>query len=284
MLNFNVGFSINYLNNLNSLGKITVFLISWAVIWLPILSTVLWFTTWQKSAPNPNTRKLTLILSLYSIAPILLWGVIKVEKTSWREIGIIWQVSLFQFILFGYCLSIATLFMVYGIQLVLGWLQWKQKPRLDINFGFTLIALLLVSFVIGSIEELIFRGVLVHFLATDYSVWLTAIISSTIFALLHLILEQKNTIPQLPGLWLMGLVLFYACIITDGSLGLAIGLHSGWVLILACVDTFDLYTYNPNFPGWIIGKKDQPLGSIVGLIVLFLTTIFLLIMNHGTIT
>ena len=110
--------------------------------------------------------------------------------------------------------------------------------------------------------------------------WLTAIISSIIFALLHLIWEQKNTIPQLPGLWLMGLVLFYACTITNGNLGLAIGLHSGWVLILACVDTFDLYTYNPNFSGWLIGKKDQPLGSLVGLMVLVLTIIFLFVIHQ----
>ena len=283
MLNFDVDFLINYLNNLNPLTKIITFLISWAVIWLPIMLPILWFTTWQKSAPNPNTRKLTLILSLYSIAPILVWGATKVEKISWREIGIIWQVSLFQSILFGYCLSIATLFIIYNIQLAVGWLGWKQKLNLNVNFGLTLIALLLVSFVIGSIEELIFRGILVHFLVVDYSIWITAIISSAIFALLHLIWEQKNTIPQLPGLWLMGLVLFYACIINNGSLGLAIGLHSGWVLTLACVDTFDLYSYNPDFPGWLIGKKDQPLGSIVGLMVLFLTTIFLLVINNWTI-
>ena len=37
MLNFDVDFAINYLNNLNSLGKIIVFLIRWAVIWLPIV-------------------------------------------------------------------------------------------------------------------------------------------------------------------------------------------------------------------------------------------------------
>ena len=69
----------------------------------------------------------------------------------------------------------------------------------------------------------------------------------------------------------MGLVLFYSVNINSQSLGLAIGLHSGWVLILACVDTFDLFDYNDNFLGWIVGKKEQPLGSLVGLTVLLLT-------------
>ena len=282
MLNFNFDFFLDLLSNLNSWGKIIVFLINWAVIWLPIVLPILWLTKKQKSAPNPNTRKLTLILSLYSVAPILVWAVTKVEGISWEEIGIFRQASLFQSILFGYFLSIVILFFIYGIQLTFGWLSSQTKPVFNINFVVTFVALLLISFVIGAIEELIFRGVFVYLLAVDYSLWLTAIISSVIFALLHLIWEQKNTIPQLPGLCLMGLVLFYACSITNGNLGLAIGLHSGWVLILACVDTFDLYHYNPNFAGWLVGKKDQPLGSIIGLMVLFITTIFLFFLHQFT--
>ena len=73
----------------------------------------------------------------------------------------------------------------------------------------------------------------------------------------------------------MGIVLFYARIMDNGSLGLAIGLHGGWVFVLACVDTFNIYSYNPAGKGWLIGKKDQPLGSIAGLGVLLLTCLFL---------
>ncbi len=280
MLNFDIDFLIHTFKNINSLGKITIFLISWAVIWLPIVLPILWFNKWQKSAPNPNITKLTLILSLYSITPILAWVVIKVEKISLQDIGIIWQASPFQSILFGYCLSIASLLCVYGTQWAMNWLIWKDKPIFNFDFVITVISLFVVSFMIGSIEEFVFRGIIVYFLRVDYSIWITAIISSAIFALLHLIWEQKNTIPQLPGLWLMGLVLFYACIFNNGNLGLAIGLHSGWVLILACVDTFDLYSYNPDFLDWLVGKKDQPLGSVMGLMVLFLTMIVLLLMNN----
>lgn len=280
MFNLNVDFLLDSLNYLNSLSKIIVFLISWAVLWFPIVLPIIWVTKKQKSAPNPNTGKLTLILSLYSVAPFLTWGVMKVESISWSEIGIFERDSLLQSILFGYCLSILILFCIYGIELTFGWLLLKTKPIINQYFAITIASLLLVSFLIGAIEELIFRGVLVHFLRVDYSLWMSAIISSIIFALLHLIWEQKNTIPQLPGLFLMGLVLFYACNITHGNLGLAIGLHSGWVLVLAGVDTFDLYDYNENFSGWLVGKKDQPLGSIVGLMVLCLTTLFLFLINQ----
>ena len=162
----------------------------------------------------------------------------------------------------------------------MGWLQWQEKLSLSSNLLINLLPLLLVSFIIGSIEELIFRGVIVNFLAVDYGTWLVAIISSIIFALLHLIWEQKNTIPQLPGLWLMGLVLFYALIVDHGSLGLAIGLHSGWVLMLATVDSWEIFAYNDHFPSWLGGKKDQPLGSIIGVMVLVLTTIVLWLMSQ----
>ena len=271
MFNLDFDFLINYFNNLNSLGKITFFLINWAVIWLPIVLPIFWFTKWQKSAPNTNPNKLTLILSLYFLVPFLVWGVMKVEIFSLQEIGIIWEVSLFQSILLGYVLSILTLILVYVVQLWRGWTSLKQFPPVDANFAVTIVALLLVSFIIGTVEEVIFRGLFVHWLNLDYSLWISAIISSAIFALLHLIWEQENTIPQLPGLWLMGLVLFYSLNINNQSLGLAIGLHSGWVLILACVDTFDLCDYDENQLGWIVGKKEQPLGSVAGLTVLLLT-------------
>lgn len=280
MLNFNLDFLISFVEGLNSFGKTIVFLINWAVLWLPLVLPILWLTNRQKTAPNPNIHKLTLIISLYCVAPFLIWMTIVREKISLTKIGIFWQDSLLHFILFGYALSILSLVIIYIIQWSLKWLHWQNKPAINFNFMVTLVSLLLVSFIIGLIEELVFRGVFVYFFNTDYSLLITAIISSVIFALLHLIWEQENTIPQLPGLFVMGMVLFYSYTITNYNLGLAIGLHSGWVLILACMDTFDLYSYNPDFSGWLIGKKGQPLGSVMGLMVLLLTTIFLWLSSH----
>ena len=280
MFNIDLDFLINYFNNLNSVSKITVFLINWAVLWLPIVLPIFWFTKWQKSAPNTNPSKLTLILSLYFLAPVLIWGVTIVENISISEIGIIWEASFFKSSLLGYILSISTLIVVYSLQLRQGWTSWKKTGSFDGNLALTIVALVIVSFIIGAIEEIIFRGVFVNWLNQDYSLWLSAIVSSAIFAVLHLIWEQKNTMPQLPGLFLMGLVLFYSLVINDQSLGLAIGLHSGWVLILACVDTFDLFDYNESLLGWIVGKKEQPLGSLMGLTVLFLTITSLYFYAH----
>ncbi|MBD2394313.1 CPBP family intramembrane metalloprotease [Cyanobacterium aponinum FACHB-4101] len=272
----------DYWSIFNSLGKITIFLTVWAVIWVPIALPLIKLIKWPNTAPNENTsKKLTLIFSLYLLIPFLILGLTKIEGITLEQIGIIFQVRLFKSILFGYALSIFTLFLIYFWEWGLNWITWKsiinqpQRPRLLT----TLPLLGFVSIFIASIEELVFRGIFVNFLKEDFSLWLTAIISSLIFALLHLVWEQKNTIPQLPGLFILGLVLFYARIVDDNLLGLAIGLHGGWVLCLAAIDSFNLIDYNSKLPSWIIGNKNQPLGSIAGLL-LVLFALLLIYLNH----
>ncbi|MGY6530847.1 MAG: CPBP family intramembrane glutamic endopeptidase [Cyanobacterium sp.] len=146
--------------------------------------------------------------------------------------------------------------------------MWKKPPQLLISALTTLPIALLFSLLISSVEELIFRGVFKDFLIQDYNIWLTAIISSIIFALLHLIWEQKNTIPQLPGLFLMGMVLFYSVYLQNGNLSMAIGIHGGWVLTLATLDTLNLYEYNSDANPWIWGNQERPLGSAAGIFIL----------------
>lgn len=263
----------NYWTNFPSLTKIIFFLIIWAVIWLPIVLPLLRLIKWQTAAPITNTqKKLTLIFSLYFLVPFLTWALVEIREITLEQIGIIFQVRFFQSILSGYGLSIVTLFLIYLWEWGFNCITFKNNINFIRNPSilFNLLLLGVVSFLIASIEELVFRGIFINFLSQDYSILLTAIISSLIFALLHLVWEQKNTIPQLPGLFLLGLVLFYAVIKDGNSLGLAIGLHGGWVLALASVDTFDLVVYNSNLPSWIIGNRERPLGSIAGIMVLLL--------------
>lgn len=103
-----------------------------------------------------------------------------------------------------------------------------------------------------------FSGFLLTQLGRDYPIWLAAIISSLIFALLHLVWEKKETVPQLPGLWLMGMVLVLARLVNDGNLGIAWGLHSGWVWAIGCIDTAGLINYTGNVPEWVTGKNKNP--------------------------
>ena len=99
---------------------------------------------------------------------------------------------------------------------------------------------------ISTTEELIFRGFLQNELNQDYPVWVAGAIASLIFAVTHLLWERQETLPQLPGLWLMGMVLTLARWADGGSLWLACGLHAGWIwgllgiAVVADIDTFGI--------------------------------------------
>ncbi len=268
MINAQSNSIIFTLINSNGILKITLFLIIWGVIWLPIAFPLSRLIKWHPRAPISNSQKLTLITSLYLIAPFLAWGVM--GQRSLNQILLIFKASLLHSILLGYVVGIITIVLIDGIEWVLGWLQWQKPPQLVNSALKTLPLLLLVSLLVASVEELIFRGVFVQFLSQDFNVWLTAVISSLIFALLHLLWERKDTLAQLPGLFLMGMVLFYSVTI-EGNIALAIGIHGGWVLAISSLDTLAIYQYNDHVNPWLCGAKGKPLASLAGLMVLIVT-------------
>jgi membrane protease YdiL (CAAX protease family) len=122
-----------------------------------------------------------------------------------------------------------------------------------------------VALFVGGIEELVFRGFIFTQLEQNYSIWLAAIISSLIFAVLHLVWEQTETLPQLPGLWLMGMVLVLARLADGHNLGIAWGLHAGWVWAIATIDTAGLITYTDKVSAWVTGINKKPLAGLTGI-------------------
>jgi uncharacterized protein len=136
-------------------------------------------------------------------------------------------------------------------------------------------SIFLIALLVGGIEELIFRGFLLTELDRDYPVWVAATISSLIFALLHLVWEQRETTPQIPGLWLMGMMLVLAKIADYGSLGIAWGLHAGLVWAIATIDTAQLITYTGKASEWWTGKNKKPLAGAAGIICLLVTSVIL---------
>ena len=86
-----------------------------------------------------------------------------------------------------------------------------------------------------------------------------------IFAVLHLVWEQTETLPQLPGLWLMGMVLVLARLADGHNLGIAWGLHAGWVWAIATIDTAGLITYTDKVSAWVTGINKKPLAGLTGI-------------------
>lgn len=138
-----------------------------------------------------------------------------------------------------------------------------------------IVPLFLLASWIGLTEELIFRGFMQTQLQADITAGWAAAIASVIFAISHVLWEGRQQVPQLPGLWLMGLVLVAARWVDGGSIGLAWGLHSGWIWSLACLDTAQLYQLTGKGPVWLTGTLEQPLFGLMPLALLLGTGISL---------
>lgn len=262
----------------NALIKITIFFLIWTGVWLPLAIIVAKIVKWEPNQPLSNEQKLPLLASLYLIAPLIVWGVMQVENLSWSNYGLIWHFSLFKSLIWGLILGILGIAIIFGLELALGWIKWHRE---NYNRLWSVsLPILALGLWIGFTEELVFRGLLINELSQNYALWVGAAISSLIFAVLHLIWEQKATIPQLPGLWVMGMVLVFARWVDHGNLGLAWGLHAGWIWGLSCLDAAQLISYTGKGWNWVIGIGQQPLAGLTGFICLVGTGVLLLVISY----
>jgi membrane protease YdiL (CAAX protease family) len=250
----------------SALIKVAAFFIAWVALWLPLAIPIATLLKWHPPKPLAAEQKLPLLAALYLIAPPLLWGASWVEGVSFSNYGLDWKLAVLSSLGQGLGLGVLSLIIVFIGQWLLGWIEWHHQNWQ--RLGKVLLPVLFLGLWIGVTEELVFRGLLLNELQQDYSVWVAAAISSVIFALLHLIWEQQNTLPQLPGLWVMGMVLVLARWVDGGSLGLAWGLHAGWIWGLTCLDSAELISYTGKGPIWMTGLGDNPLAGVAGFLCL----------------
>ncbi len=251
-----------------SILKVTFFLGIWLILWLPLAVPFAFAVKWKPFKPFTVQQKLPLVLMLYGLAPLLIVGICHLEHTTLSDYGLFWRTSFFVSALWGLGLGGFSLIGVFVLEGGMGWVQWhlEQMPQLLK----CLFPLLVIALWVGITEEAIFRGLFITQLENRYSPLLAAAISSAIFALLHLIWERKETIPQLPGLWLMGIVLALARGFDGGSIGLAWGLHAGWIWGLATLEAAQLISYPSARPIWLTGFYQHPLAGMAGILYLLL--------------
>ncbi len=268
-----LAFWLNLFSTFSATVKVCVFLLTWVFLWLPLAWPVAQKIGWKPFDPLTPSQKLPLVASLYITIPLLVWLILSVEENSILDYGLSGQPTFLISLFWGIGLSVAGLAIVFALEGWCGWLVW-QKNNLS-RLAKLALPLFGLGVWVGISEELVFRGILLNVLQEDYSVVIAAIISSSIFALLHLLWERQETIPQLPGLWLMGMVLVWARVMDEGSLGLASGLHAGWVWGLASLDGAELISYTDKGPTWVIGWRKQPLAGISGFLCLLGTGLVL---------
>jgi uncharacterized protein len=253
---------------LSSKLTIAAFLGLWVMFWLPIAIPLAIALKWHPPQPPTMQQKLPLVASLYAIAPLILWGFAHFQQQPFSVYGFVWNFRLLSSVLDGFGIAILGLVILHGLLKTLGWLLWnsEQVPVLLT----ALLPTLGIALWISTIEELVFRGFLLNQLQRDDSFAIAAIISSVIFALLHLVWDGKEALPQLVGLWLLGMVLVLARWLDKGSLGLAIGLHAGWIWGIASLDTAQILEYPNRNLGWLTGNG-KPLAGTFGILLLLMT-------------
>lgn len=260
---------LEMLANASSTAKVLVFFLAWAVVWLPIAIPLARLINWHPVKPLTGKQKLPILASLYLIAPLIVWGAALVEGCSLADYGLYWDGGFWVSFVCGLGLSVGGIILMFTAEYLLGWLTWHGENIQRLRSIF--LPLLGLGIWVGITEELVFRGFLNSQLEQDYANWLSAAISSMIFAILHLLWERKETIPQLPGLWLMGMVLSGAKLLAGGSLGLAIALHGGWVWVLSSLGSAELISYTGKVSPWITGWGKQPLAGAAGIFCLLVT-------------
>ncbi|MGB3202441.1 MAG: CPBP family intramembrane glutamic endopeptidase [Nodosilinea sp.] len=243
--------------------------------------------------PVPPQHKLPLLLPLYLLAPVAVEIHRRLGAGSWSDYGIAWNQPFLGLMVVGFAIAAGGVAALVALQVGLGWRRWRageqnlalssvthpQAPEALAPIpaantpspGLVLLAVLALALFVGWIEELVFRGVLVNGLGQALPLWLMAIAVSLIFAVSHLVWDGPAGAPQLPGLAVMGAVLLLARWTVGGSLGLAWGLHGGWVFAIAAIDALALLSPGKHGPTWLVGLPDQPLTGVLPLGLLVLT-------------
>ncbi|HIK30832.1 MAG TPA: CPBP family intramembrane metalloprotease [Oscillatoriales cyanobacterium M59_W2019_021] len=268
--------------------KVTVFFGAWLGLWLPFAIPQSLLLKWRPGLPLSSQQRLPLLASLYLVAPPIALLTATLEKSTLADCGLTWDAATLASSSRGFALGVFGLVLSFALQSIAGWISWnfpdRQLPEFPLSFPSRLAAwvlpsmsILLPAFIlavwVAGTEELMFRGILQNLLQAAYPIWIAAAISSTIFALLHLLWDIRETLPQLLGLWLMGMVLVWARIVDGGSLGLAWGLHAGWVWSMVSLDTADIVRYTGQSPEWVSGISGKPLAGLLGIILLLVTGI-----------
>lgn len=193
---------------------------------------------------------------------LLLWGWNRWLYGRAPEYGLRWDRQQARWLALGFGVGATLVLGLFVLQVALGW------RMLAVGSGVGRLALegILSAIAVGVGEELLFRGWLLDELERDYAPPLALGVDAGLFALAHYLKPPAvmlATLPQLPGLLLLGVVLVRAQRRAGGRLGLAIGLHAGlvWGYYLVAVGE---WVGPPQVASWLVGIDDNPLAGALG--------------------
>ncbi|MFZ9738595.1 MAG: CPBP family intramembrane glutamic endopeptidase [Prochlorotrichaceae cyanobacterium] len=234
------------------------------LVWLPLGLPILHWV------PDPDWQSILALGLAYGlfIAIVRGWGTIVAQRSFPLEhYGLTFK-TIVRPGLRGGIIGTGVVLGLYTLQGQLGWVIWTFPHGQELDFLIIALEGGAVAIGIGFAEEFFFRGWLLSELAADYGFSRAAIVSSGLFALLHFIKpwsEILRTLPQFPGLFLLGLILARA---KQQHLGQAMGIHGGLVWGYYLLKVGDLVIQRDEISPWITGVDGNPLAGVLGLVAL----------------
>ena len=233
-------------------------------------------------AEAPPTPALALAMLFSSFIGIYLavWIWIRfVERRPYVTIGLQAKQAAWRYIR-GLLIGVGFMFLIVGLLAPFGLVDWERvfNPSPAVWAG---VGMLFVGFVIqGAAEEVLVRGFLLPIFARRYSIWASIVITSLIFAALHLLNPNLSAIGTL-NLFLAGII-FSLYALKEGSIWGACGMHTTWNWTMGHVFGFEvsggsfggptsiLFDLMETGPDWITGGSFGLEGGVVVTALLIL--------------
>jgi hypothetical protein len=154
------------------------------------------------------------------------------DRRSFLDLGLRMDEDTATEIFLGVITAAGLWMLVFFGMAALHWLDWQRAS----SSWFQVVLYFLLFCVVGFQEELLCRGYILKTITGGWNVFWGMLISSAIFAALHLGNPGVSWMAML-GIFCAGMLLAFAAVRT-GKLWLSIGLHTGWNFFEAVVFGF----------------------------------------------
>jgi hypothetical protein len=204
---------------------------------------------------------------------------------------------------------VGVLILGVHVALLLGLGALKPNPEIVVSFSEVVSAFVKVIWVgvlVATIEELIFRGALLAVLSRIGGAWPAVTVTSLYYALLHFVksdlhpngadiqwtsgfqifgdgvryLINETPVDSLLALFCAGLFLAAVRVIFPRSLGLCVGIHAGWVVVIKVARR--LTNPDPHAPlAYLVGPYDQIIGYGAAFWITLLLALLLMVTSRS---
>ena len=239
---------------------------------------------------SPLFRELYSFTVTVSCVMFFLWLWLRyIEQRAFRTIGL-FPKSILRHYSLGFLTGMVMMLCIVGFIALTGNVH-VQNRRVNISVIriFSSSFVMLFAYIIqGANEEIISRGWQFQVIGRKYSPWLGALVSSILFALLHISASGANLIAFL-NLLLFSLLLVLF-VLKHQSIWAACGWHSAWNWMMGSVlglkvsgrnEVGTLFDLRITGSKLISGGKYGPEGSIVATVVLLFGVLMLLFVGSG---